>query len=100
VAGSIEWNGDFLVAVAIVVLLAAGIALGFAVPRWRVALYLWVACVAVVLIQQALWTDDPARSGIDDLAPATLLPLTPLVMLLPALGIAVRRATALPKSRR
>jgi hypothetical protein len=48
----------------------------------------------LVLIEQAMWTDNPARSGIDDLPPSFLLPFTPLVALLPLTGLGIQRIAA------
>ena len=90
----IEWSGDFVTGVILAALLYVSFALGFVVGRWRAALYVWAGSVAVVLVEQALWTPDPARSGIDDLPPASLLPFTPLVMLLPVVGVLLSNAWA------
>ena len=87
-----EWGGDFVTGVIVTAALYATIALGFVIARWHAPLYLCAAGFAVVLLAQASWTDDPARSGIDDLPPLFLLPFTPLVALPPILGVALQRA--------
>ena len=87
----VEWGGDVVTGLIVTVAVYASISLGFVLAQRRAALYLWTSCVAVVLLQQASWTDDPARSGIDDLPPAFVLPFTPLVAVLPLLGVGLQR---------
>jgi hypothetical protein len=90
----VEWGGDLLTGVAIAVLVYASVSVGFVLADWRTPLCLWAACAGLVLIEQVMWTDNPTRSGIDDLPPAFLLPFTPLVALLPMTGLGIQRIAA------
>ena len=58
--------------------------------RWAV-LAVGATCVAVVLVEQALWRDDPELSGIDDMGPMMGIVLVPFPMLLAALGVVSSR---------
>ena len=55
--------------------------------------------MAWVLTAQLRWEDDPNFAGIDDLQPNFLLPFTPLVMLLPAIGVGVAKLRRPPPAR-
>src|SRR4051812_15705199 len=90
----VEWDGDFVTAVAITLLIYVSLSAGFVLADWRTPLYLWAGSAVWVLVRQAMWIDAPGRSGIDDLQPAFLLPFTPFVALLPLAGLGVQRVAA------
>lgn len=88
---AVEWRGDFVTAVIASLALYATIAVGFVVGRWWTVLLIWLTVVTVIVVQQLGWQDDPSRSGTDDLPPSYGLRFTPLVMLLPTVGVALQR---------
>lgn len=87
----VEWGGDFVTAALVCLLILAAAALGYVSSSWRSLLFVWAIALACVAFEQLRWHDDPTRSGIDDLPPSFVLPFTPVVMLLPALGVALSR---------
>jgi hypothetical protein len=84
----VERHGAVVTAV---VTLYASVAVGFVSGRWRAVLLVWVAAVLVIVVEQLQWHDDPLRSGIDDLPPSYGLRFTPLVMLVPTIGVGLQR---------
>lgn len=95
----IEWHDDFVTGVIVAVVIYAAIATGYAIARWRAIVVVWAIAGAWVLTAQLRWEDDPNVAGIDDLQPNFLLPFTPIVMLLPAIGVGVAKLRRPPPAR-
>jgi len=95
----IEWHDDFVTGVIVAVVIYAAIATGYVIARWRALVVIWAIAVAWVLAAQLRWEDDPNFSGLDDLPPNFLLPFTPIVMLLPAIGVGIAKLRRPPPAR-
>ena len=83
-AGTADDSAYWLVALSPLVL-------GAVAARWWAVFIVGAIFALSVLIEQALWEDDPRLSGMDDLDPLFGIVLVPLPMALAALGLAGTR---------